>query len=100
MKIPKSLNILGMKVKIVFKDLEGTGACGAFSSEQKTIYLCKSLKSNHDELIRCLLHECGHAIIYRSGVFCTGIPECLEEVIVETFANGLYEAMGELGLYE
>lgn len=91
----KQIDILGKKYKIkkMPKKYMSGGEfdyLGICDDRKALIYLNPKLQEGED-YFTTLLHEIGHAIMYRNGVRFNGmIPIELEEIIVETGANVFY----------
>ncbi len=90
MKIPKFLNIFGLKVKIVIQALSN-GVAGMYEHgpRKKTIYLHSEHETN-EELMHTLLHECGHCLFYRVSIN-QGVSFEVHEFIVNNYATMLQE---------
>lgn len=63
---------------------------GVFHAEGFYIELDVALKKNPEKLLHTLLHELGHALLYRLYIN-DGLPSEVEEAIVEGYANLLTE---------
>ena len=80
--------ILGKKIPVIFtKNLEvdGEASAGAYDAETRTIEINEDLRGT-DRAIEILMHESGHALLDRIGLW-GRLPPDLEEVIVESFKN-------------
>lgn len=99
MKLPKKLMILGQEFKIKEKpqkEIEkmlGQGTFGAMNYSDKLILIASD--ANELDKLLIFLHECGHAITHVNGLNQVMSPE-LQEVMVESFANGAIEIMKQL----
>lgn len=92
----KSYKVFGINYEIryykrkIFDD-KGNELAGDVCHETKLIRI--SLRQSIEEQKKTLIHEIGHIINRLSGVGGT-ISEELDEVIVESFAQGLYGILG------
>ena len=84
--IPRTVMILGEPFKVRRKRMKEFGIC---DSDAKTIWLRSGLKG--DAAITTLLHECIHAILFRSGNSFSIASEA-EESIVRALEHGLHSA--------
>ena len=68
MNIPKSVNILGQKWKIVIdkEKLTHSGLHGECDYDKKTIFI--NDENDDEEQFRTFFHETGHALLARSGI--------------------------------
>lgn len=92
--LPKSINVLGKKYKI--KEVEGLAKAGAFGmirSHDSEILIDKD--ENNESKMRTLMHEVGHAALYRNGM-AFGMDAAIEEAIVEVMATAHYELMQQI----
>jgi Zn-dependent peptidase ImmA (M78 family) len=87
----KYLNILGMSVKVIKKKnlIQEQDAEGLYNPVTNEISIDSSLEK--DAFIATLLHEIGHAIIRRGGVYQSQIAPGVEEILVEQFATVIVE---------
>lgn len=87
----KKLNVLGLQVKVIKKKdyAKKTGFEGLFDPYKNEITIDADLKKQ--EYIGTLIHEIGHAIFHRGGVFQTKIPMEVHEIIVEQFSTVIVE---------
>lgn len=83
---PFKINILGQDFKVEFKDLSKDGFHGLCYYKEGRIVLHNELKGH--ELQQTLLHECFHAVLFRTGAHQSITPE-VQEVVVDSFATFL-----------
>lgn len=94
MKIPKSITILGRKIKIskvspeILRQLSGIEASGLFDGDDLVIYLNRELSER--EMLITLNHEFGHSLLNTVGISQVISPE-LAEIICDSFANGIFD---------
>lgn len=79
-----TLDVFGMKIKVVYKDLSEANLAGVFVASEKTIFI-----DNHQP--KCdqeasLIHELTHAISYRAG-WCQVLSKEVEEFICEHISS-------------
>lgn len=93
MKIPKTVNILGLKVKVVYKkELQQENKCGQACVYENRIELNPYLE--RELLEKTFIHECLHFVTHRAGLNISGFyPPELEEVINELISNFVYEEL-------
>ncbi len=89
MKQIKSLNILGMKVKVVYVDLSAENICGKYNYKERKIYIDKKLDKETMQVT--LFHEFLHATFYRAGLPNAKISDDAEEIMVDQFSKALVE---------
>lgn len=98
MKIKKSYNVFGQPIKMNLKkgpltDEYGRQLAGFFDPQKNTILVDNSLPE--DQLIKTIIHELGHALLFRLGLPQTSLPHDLHELIVEGYSNFIYEEFVE-----
>ncbi len=86
MRLPKTINILGHKIKIVRKQLRS--CMGKFVTRQLTIYLHPC---NTSLMRETLLHEILHVIIWISRVGFTTLAD--EERFIHNLSPVLYQVL-------
>ena len=98
-KIPKKIHVLGIEIKIRHNsELQDKGLQGLAWLYDKIIEINPNL--NLEMQWRTLYHEMGHFVLHRTGINISGqVPEPLEEIIVETFSNTIYELLHEHKIY-
>lgn len=88
-KLPKFLNIFGLKVKLkVTSDLP-ENAAGLYIPIKSLIKISPEHPSK-DEVMHTLLHESGHAMFYRISIH-QSVSREMHEIIVDNFATMLIE---------
>jgi Zn-dependent peptidase ImmA (M78 family) len=88
MKLPKSFNIFGLKVKLIIGNLPANIA-GTYDPDRNII----SINSDHEtdkELLHTLLHETGHVLFFRVSIN-QSISYEVHEYIVNNYATMLLE---------
>lgn len=83
-----------VSVKIVenlIDDLTGRTLAGVYYHDNGSILINGSL--SRDEQCKTILHELGHALMYRIGLNQTSISEDNHEIIVEAFSNFMFETL-------
>jgi Zn-dependent peptidase ImmA (M78 family) len=88
MRFPKSFDIFGMKVKIVFSSLMNHVA-GLYDPDKKVMTINEAHETDH-ELLHTVLHECGHALFFRVSIN-QAISFETHEYIVNNYATMLLE---------
>ena len=89
---PNEICVFGAKIKIIeHKNLyyEGTKVDGIFQSDKRVIFLEKTLPRH--EKIHTLIHELGHAVLWRVSIVQCGLAPEVEEMIADTFATLMVE---------
>ena len=85
----KTIDVMGQKWKIVrVAGLKEAGIMGKCIFAKKMIALDASLKDY--DLEHTLLHELGHALIYRSSIY-QSLPHEIEEILVDIFGTFLLD---------
>ena len=98
MKLPRSITLLGRKVKIVEKtdlELDGDECDGLFDANGPTVFIDITLEP--DKKFKILCHECAHA--YLSFL---GMDQTLNKREVETVCNTVAMLVEDIvrGLYK
>lgn len=99
MNLPKSITILGQEFSIELKpqkEIEkeiGAGTFGAVNYSDRRILISNDVNEIDFQIIA--FHEFLHALQFVSGVSQTIGPD-LQEVISESFANGIIEILKQL----
>jgi len=84
MKVPQSITMAGVRVRIQFRDLGDDDCYGAYSHRRKLITIDKALKGK--DLHDTIRHEMLHAALGISGLsFCEtyeeeAIVRCMDEI--------------------
>jgi hypothetical protein len=89
----QTINVYGMKVKVILKPvLEHNGqiVAGLFLPTEKKIFLATENRTKQ-EIYSTFIHELLHAALFRIGYYTTGAPHEVEEMIVDNLANILTE---------
>lgn len=89
MKKLKSLNILGKKTKVVYKNLDPFAICGRFIIADDLIEV--NTKCNAETQAITIIHELCHATLFRSGIPNTNLNEEVEEIICDQIAKTIVE---------
>lgn len=86
-ELPETLIIFGREFTVSVEEIEGgdLGACNPNTEEIKI-----SPDQRQKDRLHSLIHEMGHAVIYRTGIF-QGLDEKVIEVIVENMATAILE---------
>lgn len=84
-----TLDILGMKVKVKYSDLNKENLCGKYVYDEKTIYVNSTL--NRETQHVTLIHEFLHAVFDRAGLTQAKITSDAQEIICDQFAKALTE---------
>lgn len=95
--LPKSINVLGMKVKIKqVKNLKLDGHLvhGYFDPNNNLICIEKDMSDEHKW--RTLFHELSHALTFRNGFTFAGLSGAMDEILAETNSSMIYELMNQL----
>jgi Zn-dependent peptidase ImmA (M78 family) len=90
----KTWDIYGQKVTVELKkgplqDHTGRQLAGYFDQLHNKIVIDSTMPKDH--ITKTLYHELGHALKSRLGIFQTSLSEDLHELIVEGYANFIYE---------
>lgn len=99
MTLPKSITILGRKIKIrivtakKLQSLTGIGSIGAFDGDNLIIYLNNELSNREMQIT--FFHECSHVFLNTVGLNQV-ISVKLAEVICESFANGIFDLVNSI----
>jgi len=91
-KFPSSIDVFGATIEIIERKYLTFGedkVDGLFIPDQKVILIEKTLSK--EDKIQTLIHELGHAVIWRVSINQSGLSPELEEVIVDTYATMLTE---------
>jgi Zn-dependent peptidase ImmA (M78 family) len=83
------LDILGLKVKVKYKDLNAENLCGKYVYDEKTIYINSTLPKEMQRVT--LIHEFLHAAFDRAGLSQAKISHDAQEIICDQFAKALTE---------
>ena len=94
-----NLNILGLTVPVTFHETvhapNGVEVAGLFildhTDNKFKIAVNVSAHKTKSEVEATVLHEFGHAVLYRLGLLNTGLNHDLEEIIVDGIATCLTE---------
>lgn len=89
MKLPRFLNIFGLKVKLVVSMKIPPNIDGQYEYDKKVISL-NHLHESDKELLHTLLHECGHAMFYRVSIQ-QAVSWEVHEFIVNNYSTMLLE---------
>lgn len=94
MKIKKSYNVFGRKIKVKFSELDANIA-GIYDDYTGTIFLNIDLTEKGNELVLqdTLIHELGHALFYR-----VSIDQAVSWQTHEYIVNNMAVMLRELGL--
>ena len=94
MKIRKSYNVFGRKIKVKFSKLDANIA-GIYDDYTGTIFLNIDLTEKGNELVLqdTLIHELGHALFYR-----VSIDQAVSWQTHEYIVNNMAVMLRELGL--
>lgn len=85
----KSFDVLGKKIKVVFRDMTEENVCGHYVYNENLIEI--NTKTTRETQEITLLHELVHAVFFRSGVLNAKISSDLEEVISDQLAKVIIE---------
>jgi len=91
-KFPSSVQVFGAEIQIVERAglyYEGVKVDGLFMSDKKLIMVEKALSK--EEKTQTLIHELGHAVIWRCSITQSGLVPEVEEMIVDTYATMMTE---------
>lgn len=89
MRLPKFLNIFGLKVKLIVSLKIAPNIAGQYEPDKQII----SINAAHEtdkELLHTLLHECGHAMFYRVSIQ-QAVSWEVHEFIVNNYSTMLLE---------
>lgn len=90
MKLPKTIDIYGLDVKIIqdhpVRDDDGALCDGTYCYQEKTIYIDSKL--DKEDTIQTLIHEMGHCLLHRTSA---DLDMKVEEPLVNNFANMITE---------
>lgn len=85
----KSFDVLGKKIKVIFRDMTEEAICGHYLYMDNIIEVNTAMNRETQEVT--LIHELVHAVMYRSGVTNTKISSDTEEVICDQVAKVITE---------
>lgn len=83
-----TLDIFGMKIKVVYDDMSAANLCGVFIADQKKIVIDD--QQTKEQQMQSLIHEVIHSISYRQG-WCQVVSKETEEFICEHISTALCE---------
>ena len=83
-----TLEVLGLKTPVVYKDLTNTNLRGYFDAKENKIFICQ--KSSEKEQIQTLIHELAHAALIRIHLGNVINPD-VHETIVDVIATSITE---------
>lgn len=89
MKLPRFLNIFGLKVKLVVSLKLPPNVAGQYEYDKHVISLNQVHETDND-LLHTLLHECGHAMFYRVSIQ-QAVSWEIHEFIVNNYSTMLLE---------
>lgn len=89
LKIIKNLDVLGKKIKVVFRDMTEENVCGHYIYSSNLIEINNMLTKETQEIT--LIHELIHAVFFRAGVLNTKVSEDIEEIICDQVAKVITE---------
>ena len=89
MKLPKFLNIFGLKIKLIVSLKLSPGVAGQYDPSKECITL-NAIHETDKELLHTLLHECGHAMFYRVSIQ-QAVSWEVHEFIVNNYSTMLLE---------
>lgn len=94
MKIRKSYNVFGRKIKVKFSDMD-PGIAGIYDDSLGMIILNVDLTQKGNEIVLqdTLIHELGHALFYR-----VSIDQAVSWQTHEYIVNNMAVMLRELGL--
>jgi len=87
MRLPESVTILGKEIPIYRRNLSIEKAMGL--TDGNAIIICETCPKHF--IMEVLLHEMGHALLFRLGLHNTSLPLDLEEIIVDNYARMMLE---------
>lgn len=85
----KSFDVLGKKVKVIFRDMNEEGVCGHFIYGEDLIEINNKLTSETQEIT--IMHELIHSVFARSGVHNAKISADIEEIICDQVSKVILE---------
>ncbi len=83
------IDVLGKKIKVVFRDMTQDNVCGHYVYDKNLIEINNKLNKETQEVT--LLHEIIHAVFFRSGILNTKVSADAEEVICDQVAKVIQE---------
>lgn len=83
-----SINVLGRKIKVIFKELDEK-YLGLYYNDEGTIEI--NTNQSPDKIQESLTHEVVHAVFFRSGLDQTTISHDLQEIICDQVAKVICE---------
>lgn len=92
MKIPKTIQVVNKEWRVEYKwnlRYDGHKCDGLCCHETRTIFIDRSLSKQEKE--ETFLHEYLHAIIAELGIKRKSLPIVLEELLVESLSQEIYE---------
>lgn len=88
-KIPKTLNIFGLRISVEVSNDMPSNAAGLYEPYEAKIKIHPD-HPNKQEFMHTLLHEAGHAMFYRISIN-QAVSKEVHEFIVDNFATMLLD---------
>lgn len=85
----KSFDVLGKKVKVVFRDMTNEGVCGHFVYGDDLIEINNTLNSETQEIT--IMHELIHSVFARAGIHNARVSGDIEEIIADQVSKVILE---------
>lgn len=85
----KTFDVLGKKVKVVFRDMTIEGVCGHFVYVDNLIEINNKLDKDTQEIT--IMHELIHSVFARSGIHNARVSADIEEIIADQVSKVILE---------
>lgn len=85
----KSFDVLGKKVKVVFRDMTEEAVCGHFVYGEDLIEINNKLNSETQEIT--IMHELIHSVFARAGIHNARVSGDIEEIIADQVSKVILE---------
>lgn len=93
LKLPTKIDVFGQTVTIKYHsspiEFEGRLVYGLYHKEHNHIDIAQH--NTEAEILKTLLHEIGHSLLDRVGLWQTSLSHDVHEAIVETYSKFIYE---------
>ena len=85
----KSIDVLGKKIKVSFRDMNQDNICGHYLYNENLIEINNQMNKETQEVT--LIHEIIHAVFFRAGILNAKVSHDIEEVIADQISKVINE---------